>query len=294
MRLGQLSRKLVKKPIEIVDFLAEQEIFIDNNSNAKVSDEVVQVVFSHFDPEGLFTDAPINKKISPEDTSEITQQQNNLTNESVNIISEPKEEIVSSAQEEPSSSTLTKEAPAEEVSLPLVEEEPEHKPLSLTVSEILEKQEETDLEGSESEPQDIVIKPEKVHLKGLKVVGKIDLPEPKPKEEKEAESNSAETVRKINRKRDNGRKRYSKKQGLSYTEKQKKEEEIYQRKRKAEKELEKKRKKAHYHKKVKQNEQEINKPKKKNVIENRVETVKKSNTETSNNIFQKFWKWLNT
>lgn len=149
MRLAQLARRISVKSSEISSFLASKNIEIENSSNAKISDEHVQVVLEYFAPELLKGE-------------EVAVER-----------SEPLEEI--------------NEEVAEDEGLVIIDD-------SATVPE----------SSVEDEILPEVIKPIKVELPGLKVVGKIDLPEPKTKEQSESseevgatndESNTAEKPR---------------------------------------------------------------------------------------------------
>lgn len=53
MRLGQLARKLALRPSQIVDYLAANQIFPDEGSNAKLSDELTEKIVLHFAPTRL-------------------------------------------------------------------------------------------------------------------------------------------------------------------------------------------------------------------------------------------------
>ncbi|MFZ2906394.1 MAG: hypothetical protein WAZ98_09340 [Cyclobacteriaceae bacterium] len=125
MRLGQLARKLSLRPSQIVDFLAQQNIQIEDGSNTRMDEGHVELVVRHYAPEIL-------------------------------------EQIVQEA-DEPEITTANATAS-------VVEE-------SNTVVDEVEK---SDLPVGEGEPE--VIRVQKVELSGLKVLGKIDLPEPKKKE----------------------------------------------------------------------------------------------------------------
>lgn len=118
MRLGQLARKLALRPSQIVDYLTAQQIFPDEGSNARLSDEVTERVVLHFAPERLNEIMAVEEK-TPEP------------------IAAP-----ASIQEEPIVAKVEEEIIAVDVE---------------------------------------VIKAPKVELSGLKVLGKIELPEPKKK-----------------------------------------------------------------------------------------------------------------
>jgi hypothetical protein len=131
MRLGQLARKLALRPSQIVDYLATRQVFPEEGSNARLSDEVTEQVVLHFAPERL------NEIITGEEKGEET--------------------ITTSA---------TVEVPT--ANIPTVEAEAVAESVVLPVAEV-----------SEAKPE--VIKAPKVELTGLKVLGKIELPEPKKK-----------------------------------------------------------------------------------------------------------------
>lgn len=129
MRLGQLARKLALRPSQIVDYLATQQIFPDEGSNARLNDEVTRRVILHFAPARL---------------NEIMAMEEN-TPEPVETPAPGKKESVAVDSEEVTMEVAPPHVIAEEKSV--VE----------------------------------VIKAPKVELSGLKVLGKIELPEPKKK-----------------------------------------------------------------------------------------------------------------
>ncbi|MBX2895285.1 MAG: hypothetical protein KF763_07575 [Cyclobacteriaceae bacterium] len=53
MRLGQLARKLSVRPSQLVDMLAKNQQFLEDGSNAKLSDELVKQIVLHFAPDRL-------------------------------------------------------------------------------------------------------------------------------------------------------------------------------------------------------------------------------------------------
>jgi hypothetical protein len=134
MRLAQLARKLALKPSDIVAFLAEKGVAIENNSNTKLSDEHVDKVMAHF--------------VGPGPSSE----------------NQPPVDAPPQVQDE------------------IIEVNPREK---LKVEEALKTTH--DEENTTEENKIEVIKAPKVDLPGLKVVGKIELPEKKKKEETQAE-----------------------------------------------------------------------------------------------------------
>ena len=123
MRLGQLARKLALKPIEIVGFLAKQNIMIEDGGNTKLEDGHVALILQKFAPKHLEEPRP---KAQP-----------------------------------------TIQSPG----TPIIVEN------DVVVTEV-------QISASETSEEEIieVIKAPKVELSGLKVLGKIELPEPKKKE----------------------------------------------------------------------------------------------------------------
>jgi len=125
MRLGQLARKLSIRQSEIVDFLQQQNIRIEDGSNTRLEDSHVVLIM---------------KQYAPAREEEVIAE---LANEK--HVEEPIEVVKREAQPMPE--------------LP---------------------------ESNEEKPE--VIRVPKIELSGLKVVGKIELPEPKKKEEKPVDS----------------------------------------------------------------------------------------------------------
>jgi hypothetical protein len=129
MRLAQLARKVGKNQSEVIKFLEDNSVFVEDHSNAKVEDTDVAKVMNHFAPAVL---APIQ---------------------------EPERQSQALAQEP-------------ETTLPEVINE-----LALGDQEVVE----VSPDATAIEKQTEVIKAPKIALQGLKVIGKIDLPEIKKK-----------------------------------------------------------------------------------------------------------------
>ena len=128
MRLGQLARKIGVRPGEMIEFLAEHNIQIEEGSNTKLEDTHLSLLLDRFDP-----DSKKNKDFEES----------------------PQPETVVTANEglDESGTFLEKSEP-----------EDSNKPISA------------------EEEKGEVIKAPKVVLSGLKVLGKIELPEPKKKQ----------------------------------------------------------------------------------------------------------------
>src|SRR5690349_14267345 len=144
MRLGQLARKLELSPTEIISFLSEKNISATEGSNTRLTQDQVIVVCAKFDPTG-----------------------------SKQILSAPdkKEEAESVVVETnvPEPQPIINESIIENADTPTLENKPD------LVSE--------SVPNEETKPEVIeVIKAPKVELSGLKILGKIELPQPKKKE----------------------------------------------------------------------------------------------------------------
>jgi hypothetical protein len=137
MRLGQLARKLEVRPLEIINFLANNKISIENSTNARLDADHVALVTQHFSPTSFSRhDA---------DTIETTNTVPDNTNTTVSQIATP------------DSLEMANEAAFSE--------------------------------------QNEVIKAPKIELSGLKVLGKIELPEIKKKEpDKSLEKSESDAV----------------------------------------------------------------------------------------------------
>ena len=142
MRLGQLSRKLALRTSEIVEFLAGNQIRIEEGSNTRLEDEHVALIMQEFAP------SRIEEVIGEPDENEETES--------------------AAAQAEASDSSKRSDALEIDLNNQASEEAPDDKSL-VDVNEIREEKTE-------------VIKALKVELPGLKILGKIEFPEPKRKE----------------------------------------------------------------------------------------------------------------
>lgn len=145
MRLGQLARKLGLRPGEIIEFLKSRHIPVNEGSNSKLDDHHVVLIVQQLAPDMT------GKIFEPE--AEPEQQKEDAVMESAANI---EMEMAEPQSDEPAHS-------ADQVG-----EIPQVK----TDEPVEEKAEKVD-----------VIKAPKVELPGLRVVGKIDLPEPKKKEQ---------------------------------------------------------------------------------------------------------------
>jgi len=131
MRLGQLARKLSLRPLEIVEFLAENRIQIAEGANVRLENDQVSLIMKKFVPGWIET------------SEEVTEADEELAIENVSL------------------------------EQPIVNEE-------ISFSDNNSASPDTNVANSSATIE--VIKAPKVELSGLKVLGKIELPEPKKKE----------------------------------------------------------------------------------------------------------------
>ncbi len=310
MRLGQLSRKLEISNREVVSFLATKGIEIKDHPNVKVSDEAEVILIEEFgiiektpleDP--IIVEEPVKEEFIQEEVLvEPEIEETDISKEIVeNNPSESVEEIIVDAEV-----TIEEEPIVEETELEIATESDDvHHDESITVGEML---------GDDDDPESVksfdhvkVIKAPKVELPGLKVVGKIDLPQPKvemeeplheaPEESEEKSEESAPKVRTISHDRKNSRARLTPQQMEEKRQRRKKSEEkrnkeaIDRRERQEQKRL-KELREAHYKAKVEKA------PKSKSV-KHKVSINKNSKKmadpkDQPKSMLGKFWKWLNT
>ncbi len=259
MRLGQLSRQLEISPDKIVKVLADNFREVNNHPNIKITEEELAFLVVHFTPATPKAEPVAEKESVAEPLAEINDAPETEEKELV------KEDAI---------------APAYVEAL---------RPQVITLEEEFNAQKEN-LEA---------YKAEKVELEGLKVVGKIELPEPpvkkeKPKKEQKEESDE---IKHLNRRPRNGRQSGNRKPMLSPVEYQKKKEErLAKRKKEAEEKRLKELKKKHYETQVKSKLQQPKKKKKTANPQTVVTPESKSNTtqkSKSNNPVKRFWLWLN-
>lgn len=151
MRLAQLARKISVTPAEIVRFLQiNGESTADVNS--RLTEQQLRAILSHLAPGRVDEILEQDKTNAESEQPEIVQIQQEVINKLEDALSIQPELLIEKTQEPPL---------------------------------LIENSEEIVLEGEETknpfEGVDLIKAP-KVTLTGLKVVGKIDLPEPKKKE----------------------------------------------------------------------------------------------------------------
>ncbi len=228
MRLGQLSRKISVRSNEIVSFLSTHGVAIEDSFNARIDDEHVHLVISHFAPNLTMAPLPAERKLEESNVEEPGLPEiQQPTQSEIQPLAEP----VSDSNTEISQSKSS--GPGEGDSDPLLEHE--------SINEV-----------------NGVIKAPKVELQGLKVLGKIELPEPRKKEPdgNSDQSAGAETPsekpgpgKQRNSPKPRGSQNRPRKNPVALERERRVREQEEQRKRQSE--LEKQRKAQHYHKRVK-------------------------------------------
>ena len=145
MRLGQLSRTLNVTTSDIVTYLSDNGIEIKDHPNVKLEESAEQKVIAQFSDKQVVEDEKIDVVVQENAPTEL-QNKPATENKSTEI-----KEIAPSADPK---------------------DEHEHPPA------------EKNTEQTEREEELEKFEAEKVRLEGLKVLGKIELPEPKRKEDK--------------------------------------------------------------------------------------------------------------
>lgn len=282
MRLTTLARKIEKTPKQLISYLEEHNIEINNGLHSKLDKETVALVLEEFASEKelieevVFQEEIIEEKIaSVDDADEVTPEEDEKTDKEPIVVEKDEAveiEIENSIQEE--------------------EIEPES-PKTGTIDD-LEKE----------DPEDIdLIKVKKVTLEGIKVVGKIDLPEKPKKEASVDESEGKDEIlneekpklKKEKRSFDRGRKknRHGKNRApLSYEERVKEEEREKLKKRRRRENAEKRRKKKFYDENIK-SKQTLNAPKKKIKKQSNAEPHAQKEVVLHKNPLKRLWAWLN-
>lgn len=259
MRLGQLARNLEVTTTDIVNFLSEQQITVKDHPNVKLDEISEQQVIKAFSGATTFNETPPS-------TAAVSEENKPEQEEVISIPTEVNEEP-ESTQEEPEEPEVT------------MEEEP----VNATAKPTTENVQEEEVE---------VIKAPKIELQGLKVVGKIELPEPKteekPKEEKKVTNGKKSNGRKKNPKRELTEEEKEKRRIKSKKARKKREEREKEKQKELEQKRLKKKKKEHYLKKIHKPQPPVSKK------EKRIKEQEKQNKHVPKTLLGKFWKWLNT
>jgi len=279
MRLGQLARKYDVSQQQIISFLKEIEPTLDTlHSNSKLNEQTEALVAKRFE---ILSDTSVEDL---EDQSEGASQeikQNTLEPEVADI--EEKEDT-----KEVTPSNLEEPLPLDEVQKLQKEEE-----VAIETDQLMEllESEETSVDLSKI----TLIKAPKKELDGLKVVGKIELPEQKDKTEEEPEQTEEPKPDRSSRQRRRLVSDEELEERRLKAKRKKEENEARQEERRKAKE--KKRKKsvreAHYQQKMQQIK--ASQPKQSLRTEPEPELFEEEEPRPEpRTIFGKFWRWLNT
>ncbi|MCD9017426.1 hypothetical protein [Parachryseolinea silvisoli] len=163
MRLGQLARKLSVSPAEVTALLASKNIQIEEGINTRLTDEQLTSVLQHY-----------GKALST-----VTLAEEHAIEEG--IVTKPEEQTDIIAQK-----------PVQEASLSMTEQAVDQ----VVISESAEQQAGVDTTpeaGVSADESPTLIKAPKVELSGLRILGKIELPQPKKKEVSEKQEGEAGT-----------------------------------------------------------------------------------------------------
>lgn len=159
MRLGQVKRTYNIETSKIVTFLKDNGVEISNHPNSKLTEEQLELVLDNLKPKVEVIAEPITEQnINTNEVKEVT-----INKEDTKVKVETPKEIV---KEEPQIGEV----------IEIKKEAPKKKTVEL----------ETEDENIE------VIRAPKQKVEGLKVLGKIDLPEPKVKPEDKIEEKISE------------------------------------------------------------------------------------------------------
>lgn len=329
MRLGQLARKYEVPVQEIITYLEDT---IPNRSsfhpNSKVEQQEITQILDHFniqqveELEIVVEEAPENsEKESPEE--EIPEQKEEVPTPAASIetplddIASVEGEIEPIPMEALVVEEIEEEVEEEEVLIEevLIEESTPDEPIkvekpALKDDEVIDTERLLELLESEDESVDLakitLIKAPKKELSGLKMVGKIDLPEPKKKVEDDAEQESEEDAN-LNRNKRNQRAQVSEeeRENRRLRAKKKKDEfDVREKKRRHQKEAQelKHLRESHYQQKLGR-QKTTNQPKRKVQKQSQTQTQTPTQQVTQTvkdqrpqpkTIFGRLWRWMNS
>jgi hypothetical protein len=307
MRLGQLARKLEVKPSEIAELLnSKHQLEISVHPNSKIPDEFIQEIKDHFYVEPFIEEVVVDELIVDEP---IVAPIENIVEEPVTeatpITKDASEEVVKVEETIPVIPEVTETiSPIVETTITPESDEEENTSDEKEPNSETSEWENVEFISDDVKSQADTIKVPKIDLEGLKVVGKIDLPEPKvvtPDEEPDQDENLEEAPVKVSKPMKKSP-RSSRPAKRKYTEKEK-EEQAEKKKLEAHilflKEQKEAKKKAHYAKVQEQQKKKATPPKKKKKKEvSNTDTAHKAKKKKTKEVapttfWGKFKKWLN-
>ena len=282
MRLTTLARKINMTPKQLISFLNEKGVEIENGLHGKLEKEIASMVLDHF-------------SVAEEDES-LLSEPIELEEKELEIESPAEAKVVDTDEAIKTETTegSTFEPEVGEAGHNGIEAEE----VELNVGTV------EDLESEEFEKIDL-IKVRKVKLEGIKVVGKIDLPEKPKKETPGTEQNEVAEVEKPEQKSekspaksknlDRGKRknRHGKSRTpLTYDEKVKEEEREKLKKRRRRENAEKRRKIKYYQEHIQPKSSQKSKKKKGKTQELEDRPPEKDIAKYKNPL-KRFWAWLN-
>ncbi len=216
MRLRQLARKLGVHPEKILTLLADSGHELQNEANSKLTEEQVEIAETHFPPPVVEEAAEETEELPVAEPSAPIVEEEDTPAEVEASASASDDDT---ATEEADETVITEEKDPDLEHLEVPFGPPSHATSQVSATDEAEPITETKTEAAPEEPKKVVIqlekpkpevkvynaieedeefinaeliKTEKPVLEGLKVVGKIDLPEPKKPEPKAEEEGATE------------------------------------------------------------------------------------------------------
>ncbi|MEQ9301022.1 MAG: hypothetical protein RIF33_20780 [Cyclobacteriaceae bacterium] len=300
MRLGQLARKLDVPIQEMISYLQEANPTLDGiHPNASLSQETEALLAEEFDPnygivpeeiEEVVVAPKVEVETPTEEVIEAVEVEEQAEEVEAFIGEEQAEEVEIVPEETLEPEAVVEEPPAPVVEKPAAPAKPEKVIETDKLMELLESE-----EGSPELDEITLIRAPKRELDGLKVVGKIELPEPRVKSsEKTDQPEKAQKSKRISRQQQAEISEQERKKRVLVA--KKKRAEAAARKERQQKEREKQeiraRKEEHYRKKVKLKKADPNQPKR--VLPPQKVLVDIVDEPASGSLLSRFWKWLNT
>lgn len=189
MRLASLARKIKATPTKIAEIAKSQEIELDRGSNTKLSEEQIQLILSELGVELVLEKEEIEIKTEEKqiEVSELALKEHaektDATKKAIEKDIDSYDTLPILNATEPVANAIDEIAALD----PDIIDEQAERPEKIMAHSSEENGEELENTTESIQEATEVIKPPKIHLQGLTVKGKIDLPEPKPKEEKKIE-----------------------------------------------------------------------------------------------------------
>jgi hypothetical protein len=163
MRLGQLARKLSVSPAEVTALLAGKNIQIEEGINTRLTDEQLTLIVHHYG-KVLSAVTLAEEPVVEEGTAPMPEEQTDA------IVQEPVQEASSSLQEQVAGQVVISDSAVQQAGVDIMQ----HADVS-------------------ADERPTLIKAPKVELSGLRILGKIELPQPKKKEASEKQEGEAGT-----------------------------------------------------------------------------------------------------